>query len=296
MMVSKRLDRRSTSFSLRCRPGLESLERRDLPATTYLVLDFAHDGGGGSLAASFDAARLPGGKYPRFLDMDGNNRVNGQDVTIAARAIANRVARHFRAYKALGVHVIHGDALANTDFAARRLVDAMRKPDVHVAALYFGGYRGRVLGVAPLARPGENVEGFGRVFSSGHAFLYRQRALQGRRVIKQDFINSVAATASHELGHMMGLRHVRGPSYHLMKELIRDSYRSFFPNKAFRTIGGPAQNAHQELRRSFRGEPARVTFATEWHRHHDSSITQAHDHVFAGLAGGAGVAGAGSKG
>jgi hypothetical protein len=266
----------------RFRPRLEALERRELPAVTYLVLDFSHDRGGGSLLRSFQSAGFSDGTYPRFLDLDGNRTINTNDVAVAARAIANRVALHFRVYRPLGVRVVFGDATANSDFLQRWLDYGRRTPGVHVAALAFGGFRGDAWGRAPLASPGENVEGVGRVYSDGHARFYRNRVLNRRTVPSRDFINAVAATASHELGHMMGLLHVPGISYHLMTPGTRDHNRAFFPDASFRTERG-AQNAHRELIRSFRGQ-ATVHASIGAFRDSPGHDTRAADRVFADLA------------
>jgi hypothetical protein len=248
------------------KPALEALEDRTLPAATYLVLDFSNDYNvSASLTNSFNAARASNGLYPRFLDMDGSGGVSLRDVQICAQAVTNRVAQLFSRYAPLGVRVVGGDFTGNQRYGYQWLNYGKYYSNVHVSVMYFGGYRSYAWGIAPLAQAGYNVEGFGRVFSDGHARYFSQRAAFGYRVTSADFVNALAATAAHEMGHMLGLRHVPGVTYHIMNPGdTRDHNRAYFPNAWYNTEGGGPQNADQELIASFRGQRTIWSNTGDW--------------------------------
>jgi hypothetical protein len=119
--------------------------------------------------------------------------------------------------------------------------------------MYFGGTSNSGLGIlgrAPLANDGYNYEAYGETYTRSAAINmvnHTPNASTG------DFVELVARTAAHELGHMFGLRHIQGSDLSQVMNAATpiSPTPASFANQARYTEGGAAQNAFQELRYSF---------------------------------------------
>jgi hypothetical protein len=234
----------------------EVLEIRQYPsASSVFVLDYTPDYRSmGSLHETFYNVRLGNGNVPVMFDFDGNGRLTGNDVTVAANEITSRVRSYFKNYlSTTNLTIIGGDlnASKNQLLGDQWLRQGLRSDAVGVSVMYFGGRGGGEYGIAPLALNGYNVEGFGEVYVRSIAIDLVNR---NPRTTPAEFALNVASTAAHELGHMMGLRHATsGPANNLMVP-GRSRANNHFPNQATYTEGGVAQNAHHELWYSLRGQ------------------------------------------
>jgi predicted Zn-dependent protease len=236
--------------TLRC----ENLESRELFTTTYMILDFTPDSHAGSFVDTFVNTRLPNGYAPNFLDFNGDHWVNAADASIAAQRVAGRVAGFYsQAMKGLNVQVRYGDVTSNSNVGTQWINYGKYYSGIEVAVMYFGGTSTSglgVLGMAPLANDGYNFEAYGETYTRSAAINMVQHTPNAS---PGDFVEVVARTAAHELGHMFGLRHIRGTDFSQVMNAqtpIRPTSASF-ANQSRYTEGGAAQNAFQELRSSF---------------------------------------------
>src|SRR5436190_4010888 len=101
----------------RCRPRVESLEDRTLPAVTRVVIDFTPDTKIRNLfpgsvrrdfATTFDL-RDPGGHVLPFLDFNGDGKTDDADARLAAAAIVAKVQSYFAPFADEHVSVVGKD-------------------------------------------------------------------------------------------------------------------------------------------------------------------------------------------
>jgi Ca2+-binding RTX toxin-like protein len=257
----------------RRRPGglaFESLESRRVFATdlpTIAVLDFDGDaltsaemaeGGwveeGATSVPSF--TDLFNQTRP-FLDMDGNATVDAADAQLAISAILAKVKEDFSPYRLtvkLGDQYDHQHLLR--DGTTRDVIVMVTgggdfindKPSFGVQSGLFG--EGGDVGNAH----DEIVWAFGQVIAN-----------QAKGA--SDFVNRVAQTISHEMGHAFGLKHAPIESLNeSMKHLImgvpsasfeqRDFNKDFqFQDISFAVEGGGTQNTHQLLTQTLGASP-----------------------------------------
>jgi hypothetical protein len=249
----------------------EALEAREVPATVGVIkqaaLDFDGDfvtaaqfaQGGWDLpsqtVSSFRGLFAAGA--PAFLDANKNGVINGADADLVTARIHVKVMQDYDPYH---LQVFLGDQ----DTHQPKLTDA-DKGDVMV--LINGGNGGvagsqftNVFGVAPVdhGNKGDQI-----AFVFGGNILNAAGSLDG-------FVNRMARTISHEMGHTFGLEHITNPgwsdaqTHHLMNAPVdvngdgddddpgedqRDFGRDFgFQDLTFNTEAGP-QNAHELLSR-----------------------------------------------
>jgi predicted Zn-dependent protease len=250
---------------------LETLEAREVPASVGVVKQAVLDFDGEALVTAAEFAQghwsLPSqslssfrGMFaagaPAFLDVNKNGVINGADADLAIGQIVSKVLHDYDPYH---VQIFMGDQ----DTHQAKLTDA-DKGDVIVLITggdgTFAGH-GNAFGVAPHADTGNTREEITFVF--GGAILDASSSLN-------DFVNRMARTVSHEMGHCFGLEHITNTNvtdaqtHHLMSvpvdingdgdksdagEGVRDFSRDFgFQDISFNTEEGP-QNAHQLLSR-----------------------------------------------
>jgi hypothetical protein len=234
------------------RLALETLEGRQLMATTALVLDFTPDYRQGTFLDTFYNTKYSNGYAPTFLDFNNDRKITNQDAEIAAGQITN-IVRSFFANAASGynVSVVYNDSTTQTNFGARYLDYGRSSVANQVAVMYVGGRNQGEIGRAPLASNGYNVEGYGQTYSQAIATM-----LMGRSgMTPAHFAWAVANTAAHELGHMLGLRHSTNYTNDIMNPTQSlTPWNDSFSTQNRYTEGNTTQNATQELRNSFAGQ------------------------------------------
>jgi Ca2+-binding RTX toxin-like protein len=233
---------------------MEALEDRWVPATTgttkLAVIDFAgqavtadqmRTGGWGDLGARTASSYF--GLFNSsnaFLDMNGDAMVNTTDANLAIDAIMAKVSQDYAPYR---ISFIVGDMSSHIGLLTDSVVgDAF--------CLVTGG--GNIIdtqgafGISPNADIGNVQDNI--VFTFGGT-------IAGSSTSGQDFINRVARTISHELGHSFGLDHIvagvpgDAVTHHIMEVTNRDFTHDFaFMDLTFNT-GSGMQNAHQILSR-----------------------------------------------
>ncbi|MBY0515175.1 MAG: hypothetical protein K2P78_14875, partial [Gemmataceae bacterium] len=244
------------------RLGVEDLEGRALPAAAnYFVLDFTPDYHAGSFRDTFYTVKNAAGVAPAFLDFNRDGWVTDTDVSLAATAAANRVAAFYPPFvnnAANHLSVQYGDTLANTNLGFNWIKWGVGTPAAEVAVMDFGGTSNQGLGVlgrVPQAGEGENVEGYGETYTRTVAVGLLSKA----GATPADFVDKVAGTAAHELGHMMGLRHTLGNPGNVM-----NAYQSNAPGSTYfasgwqNTDNGYQQNTYTELDYSFQTNQRQV--------------------------------------
>jgi Ca2+-binding RTX toxin-like protein len=236
--------------------GAEVLESREVPASVGVlkeaILEFRGEitltatefqQGGWNLStrgiSGFNGLFTAGA--PAFLDANGNGAINETDFNIVMDRIVTKVRQDYDPYH---VGVVTGDQGANQF----KLTDA----DVgDVIVMITGGEDSEIgingaFGVAPRVDVGNTRDEM--VFVFGEGILNASANLD-------DFVNRMARTVSHEMGHSYGLDHITNTpvtdaqSHHLMNSIGRDFGRDFgFQDTSFNT-GSGVQNAHTILSR-----------------------------------------------
>jgi predicted Zn-dependent protease len=248
----------------------EALETREVPATVGVVKQGVLDFDGDFItAAQFAEGHwdLPSqtlssfrGMFaagaPAFLDANNNGIINGADADLVVSQIHVKVLQDYDPYH---VQIFLGDQ----DTHQPKLTDADRGDVLVMITGGDGTFVGlpTVFGVAPHADAGNTQEEI--AFVMGGNILNRSANLD-------DFVNRMARTVSHEMGHCFGLEHITNPewsdaqTHNMMNAPVdlngdgdgqdpgedqRDFTRDFgFQNLAFNTDAG-SQNAHQILSR-----------------------------------------------
>jgi hypothetical protein len=237
--------------------GFESLEDRKLMTATQIVLDFTPDTHPGTFYDTFMRTRDSRNHAPAFLDFNKDGYVSGTDAKIAADQITGRVQSLFaNTANGYNVKVGYGDVLKDTNLGTGWVNWGRQNPNTQVQVIFVGGRNGGYLGLAPVAKNGANIEGYGCAYSqqAANELMYKQN--MGLRVQSRDFVYSVAATVAHELGHMYGLRHSRNQyTNDIMnaKQSGRPENLVFIGNNR-RTEDGTYQSPTAELRSSFAGQ------------------------------------------
>lgn len=232
---------------------LEALEAREVPATVGAIKEAVIDFDGDFVtAAQFQQGswNLPSqsvssfrGMFaagaPTFLDADKNGVVNQADATIAINKILAKVQKDYDPYH---ITVFAGDQ----DTFQGKLTDSDRGDVMILVNGGDGAFTGHAdaFGVAPRVDVGNTRDEMAFVF--GGTIRNAARSLD-------DFVNRVARTVSHEMGHTFGLAHIttaptsEPQSHHLMEVNDRDFTRDMgFQDVAFNTDSG-VQNSHQIL-------------------------------------------------
>lgn len=187
------------------RPMLEELESRDVPATTEVFLDFSWNGY--TIKDEFRFANLD---YPRRrnpYDFNRDGRSNLRDL----RLLVPRLVAECDRILPPQVIVSAVDVFSDAGVGERIL----RERSGYVIKV--GGYTDdHATGQAWLAGPGENVAGSGFLFSGAvlEACYYQRLSPWWR-------IRSLAATAAHEWGHLIGLVHTTLRDEDIMSPFLR---------------------------------------------------------------------------
>ena len=238
---------------------LEHLEGRWVPATIgvtkYAALDFdgeyissshmSEGGWSGYSAKSFASFQSLFNSSRPWLDMNYDGNVNSTDANLAIDYVMDKVHEDFAPYK---VSIFEMDQ----DNAQGYLTDGIIG-DVTViitgstSSAHTSG--SSWWGVAPWADAGNTEDEIVFVFAGGSV---DSSAFNNR----YEWLNQVARTVSHEMGHAYGLDHevseygslTDALSHSIMGTPNRDWHRDFvFEDKYFINGDGDYQNAHRHL-------------------------------------------------
>lgn len=236
--------------------SIENLEDRCLPAAVTLVIDYTPDTHAGGLVDTFLSTRAPNGSIPKFLDFDRNGTVNARDAELCAAQVTSRVSAFFRdAAAGLSFSIVSGDVTSNTGLGTQSLARGRRTTGELVEVMYVGGTSPQspyIVGRAPEAPAGTNIEGFGEAYSRSLARCMAYKS----QTTSTDFANSLAQTIAHEFGHMLGLSHPAVDTPSNVMDAIQPSNpnATAFLNQSLRTANGAVQNALAEVRASLAGQ------------------------------------------
>ena len=198
----------------RCRPRVESLEDRTLPAVTRIVLDFTPDTKIRKLF--FDAVRRdfadtfklrdPAGHVLPFLDFNGDGKTDDSDALLAANAIVAKVQSYFDPFASEHVTVVARDVLHQTNAGVAELRRGLASRRLQTFVNYVGGFSTDlgVFGESFQAPAGRNNESYSRIFPETIAGMFIN---QQPPATPTDFVNFVGSTIAHETGHLLGLGH-----------------------------------------------------------------------------------------
>ncbi len=242
---------------------VEALECRLTPATIgitkYAALDFDGEyinsthmaqggwsGYGSKFLSSFQSLF---NNSRSWLDLNSDGLVNGTDAQIAIDHVMDKVTTDFAPYR---LNVFEMDQ----DDSQSYLTDgAIGDVSVIIAGEDSTDVLGssNAWGVAPWADVGNNDDEIVFVFAGGSvdSSVFGNDSLRPYR-----WLNQVARTVSHEMGHAFGLEHevadygalTDALSHSMMGTTNRDWNRDFvFQDRSFQLDDGTYQNAHREL-------------------------------------------------
>jgi hypothetical protein len=260
----------------RCRPRLESLEDRTLPTVTRIVVDFSPDPMLrnefiGSVRRPFTDTfnlRDPAGHVLPFLDFNGDGKTDATDAKLAASAILAKVASYFTPFADEHVTVVGKDILHQNHAGLNELRRGLASKRLQTFEMYVGGFStvdSGIFGESFQAPAGRNNESYGRAYSDSIAGMF---VGQQPPATPADFVDFVGSTVAHETGHMLGLGHPdpdNTDKTNVMDSSADGKADSFFdhayPADVFLRANDintvvQAQNAVQELRASFGGQPS----------------------------------------
>lgn len=130
-----------------------------------------------------------------FLDFNGDHVVNGADAQLAIQQIVAKVRQDFAPYD---LDIVVGNASDHPGFLSdTQTGDVLVVISGGVDNLGIGG---SPRGVSPWTDIGNEHDEI--------AFVFGRACLQGQN--RDEFVNSVARTISHEMGHCFGLGHITG--------------------------------------------------------------------------------------
>jgi hypothetical protein len=255
LTFAKSLRKKASTVRRSFRIQMGELESRQLLTANYLILDFTPDTHSGSFADTFYSTKLSNGFAPKFLDFNGDRYVNSTDVSIAASAVYSKVRSFYQPYlnnSYNNLTISYGDYNSNTNWGTQWINYGRAYSTVEVAVMYIGGTNvggNSILGQSPLASDGTNIEGSGETYSRTIA----NNMLSNTYATSTDFVNKVANTIAHELGHMMGLRHPSvSNNYNIMSAYQSSTPGStYFVSGKVNTTNGYQQDANYELLSSF---------------------------------------------
>jgi len=257
---SKRTSRDST-----VRLQVENLEGRRVPATVGVMKSAALDFDGADISRrdilqggwdigdqSFDSFHSLFDNSRPWLDMNRDGNVNATDANLAKYHIMAKVKADFAPYN-LSIFEMNQEQSQGflTDSTIGDVTVIITGTDIRSP---FPNLNASDMGVAPTLDVGNTGDEIVFVFA-------RQRLGYGE-VPRDEWLNQVAMTISHEMAHAFGLGHevsnLSGVaddalSHSIMavpsgKDTVRDFERDFvFLDRYFRTETGGYQNAHREL-------------------------------------------------
>jgi len=258
---------RETARPQRSRLRVEALEGRVLPAN-HLLIDFSPDAvpnenwQPASFAAAFNL-RYANGYAPAFLDFNQDGWVGSADVGPGAQAIANRVAQFLQPFN---IQVWYGDAQSNTNLGWQWFNWGQQSSDL-VFVMYAGGIRQdgntNILGEAYQPAVGYVNEYYAYAYATSLASYYMN---YWSNATPSQFVDKMAQTIVHELGHLVGMGHVYGnpvgdPSVmnynsNASTAYIPDAWYQYIEQyDNYRNEYWGWQNPAQEMRTSLAGEP-----------------------------------------
>ena len=185
-----------------------------------------------------------------WLDLNGNGLVNGNDAQLAINRIVDKVIQDFSPYD---LDIVVGD---QDDF--RHLMGDRLGGDVNV--IISGGADNTVHGNPNSAWAWSRLDSGNEL--DDHAFVFAGGSVDSATFggNANQWLNQIARTISHEMGHTFGLEHENGDaranreplSHSVMGTPNRDWTHDFsFHDRTYQTtVDGYSQNAHQYLNRT----------------------------------------------
>ncbi|WP_197456009.1 right-handed parallel beta-helix repeat-containing protein [Stieleria neptunia] len=225
---------------------------------SLVVLDFTPD----SIAAEWNTGSFSGVFSPgtvsatnQFLDYNGDSQISTADAELAARKITARVSRLLLPLKQAGVNVVtmytpDVTSTADPGEGETRLAAGRASDTDNTYVIYVGDQQPAQspfrFGIASQAAAGQNLENYAYVFAGELAdrFSADQYGWKKAEKLKPiDFTNQVAFGIAHELGHMLGLGHLRDAETGLFPRNYHDVMNAMkYANPAISTFRADAKH------------------------------------------------------